>query len=83
MDINSGVTLTRGRGGCTGGDPHDLEGFPLLVAIDGTVWTEDRKMLVTLLPDLDSPPDIIARRYGTTVEHVQQAIEYAKCQRGI
>ncbi len=77
-----------GTGSCVGGKYPDppIDGFHLLVfdpfltkhpgkvsLEDGSASVEDVAVALAVLPDLES----LAARFGTTPEHVRQAIDYA------
>lgn len=76
-----------GKGGCEGGfDPHPaLRLFPYLSYVPGhpvhgnQVQTEDGRVSVTELgiaSSLITDNQALADKYGTTIEHVRQALSY-------
>jgi hypothetical protein len=61
------------------GDGPDLSRWPLLAwTTEAGVVTEDRQIPVPQIGDLASTlaPEQIAEQLGTTIEHVNQALDY-------
>jgi hypothetical protein len=69
---------------CTGGDDPDppIHDYPLLVWVGGEVRTEDGAASVDEIA-VAGTSDIraLADRFGTTPEHVMQALDYARLTR--
>ena len=87
-DVNLTTLHCTGEAGCLGGKHPDppLDAWPLLVwsprheAHGDLVFTEDGKASVeaVALAVAETPDyDALASRFGTTAEHVRQAVDYA------
>lgn len=86
--VDSEIKLTEirstGFASCVGGHRPDppIDGFPLLVCVDGVIKTEDGKAaLEDLLADRLNFPDLEikarAKSWRTTEAHMRQLIAYA------
>ncbi len=80
-DANTPFSLIvcEGKGSCEGGGQPSppIEKFPLLVYSDGEVRTEDGKATVAEVIKHLGSISMIAGHFGTTEEHIDQAICYA------
>lgn len=75
-----------GAGSCTGGTHPDppIHDYPLLVWVGGVVRTEDGRASVEDIARasaLSADIHALAARFGTTPEHVMQAVGYAAMAR--